>query len=339
LRNTKKSPYLSTLKDENAPAPPIRSGTLERNKRVAHGIRIRLYGEADRKAMGTGSLRGKTTVRREPRRRVPNRRTIHAKGPGGARRSAGGGPEWLYGRHAVLAALANPERRLCRFLLSHEAAGRLQTAPTAGRSGATVIPPEAPKPEIVERRVIEALLPPQAVHQGFALLAERPGETSLSTVCARAQEVESSRVILLDQVTDPRNIGAVLRTAAAFGALAVIVTSRHAPAATGALAKAASGALEAVPLVRVPNLARAIRELQAAGFQCLGLDAGAAQTLAQVDTGGRIALVLGAEGKGLRRMTRENCDVLLRIPIRKTAASLNVSVAAAIAFYELVRGE
>jgi 23S rRNA (guanosine2251-2'-O)-methyltransferase len=338
---------VSTLKDENAPVTSIRSGKLKRNKRVAHGIRLRLYEEAGRKAMETGSLRGTTTVRRDPRRKVPNRgpkrRAGSAQNSGSAKRSAGAGricgPEWLYGRHAVLAALANPDRRLHRFLLSHETAKRLQTALTAGHDGVASIPPSALEPELVERRALEALLPPQAVHQGFALLAEKPGKTSLSEICERAQAVKSSRVIVLDQVTDPRNTGAVLRTAAAFGALAVVVTSRHAPAETGALAKAASGALEAVPLVRVTNLVRAMEELQTAGFLCLGLDARAEQTLAKADTNGHIALLLGAEGKGLRRMTRETCDFLLRIPIQETAASLNVSVAAAIALYELVRGK
>jgi 23S rRNA (guanosine2251-2'-O)-methyltransferase len=144
-------------------------------------------------------------------------------------------------------------------------------------------------------------------------------------------------VVLLDQVTDPHNVGAVLRSAAAFAARGVVMPDHGAPPITGALAKAASGALEAVPLLRVTNLARTLDRLKEAGFWCIGLTESGDKALDEIDVGERIALVLGAEGSGLRRLTRERCDLLARLPTRGTPASLNVSNAAAIALYELTR--
>jgi 23S rRNA (guanosine2251-2'-O)-methyltransferase len=236
---------------------------------------------------------------------------------------------WLYGIHTVLAALANPNRACLRLLLSPEAAQALE-APIAaiGRER-----PGLPQAEIVPRETLASRVGNEAVHQGIALLAGPPIERDLSDVCRAASLKEAASVVVLDQVEDPRNVGAVMRSAAAFGALAVIVTERHAPQQTGALAKAASGALETVPLVRVTNLVRALAELKEAGFWAAGLDAAAELTLDRAQFAPKTVLVLGAEGKGLRRLTRESCDILVRIPMAQAGASLNVSNAAAIALY------
>jgi 23S rRNA (guanosine2251-2'-O)-methyltransferase len=194
-----------------------------------------------------------------------------------------------------------------------------------------------PPVEPADRAELDALLPPGAVHQGLALLVAPLPEKSVGDICDATRDAESARVIVLDQVTDPQNVGAVLRSAAAFGAAAVIVQDRHAPPVTGVLARAASGALEHVALVRAVNLNRALGELKDAGFWTVGLAGAAAQPLSAIRADNKCALVLGAEGAGLRRLTREACDALARIPIADTMESLNISNAAAIALYELTR--
>ena len=252
-------------------------------------------------------------------------------------RAAAQPERWLYGRHAVAAALANPARRWHRLvaLAGHEAeAGDLVTAARAEqRSGAEPV-------QVLDRVALAALLPEGAVHQGLALDIEPLAETDLDDLL-RAAELAAGRavVIVLDQVTDPHNVGAVLRSAAAFGALGVVITEHNAPPASGALAKAASGAIELVPLVRVVNIARALDQLKAAGFWCCGLDESAAEPLAALDLGPKAALVLGSEGGGLRRLVRERCDYLARLPTRPPLSSLNVSNAAAVALYEMARDE
>lgn len=236
-----------------------------------------------------------------------------------------GGP-WIFGAHAALAALANPARRIRRLLLT-EAAARAHGGAVAGAGPV--------EPETVERTEIERLLPPGAVHQGIALLADPLAPPALED--ALAQAGPESVLVVLDQVTDPQNAGAVLRSAAAFGALGVVVPKDHTPPIAGALAKAASGALEIVPLIVVTNLARALERIKAADFWCLGLDSEAPAPLAGAHERGRAALVLGAEGAGLRRLTREGCDGLYRLPTVPPIATLNVSNAAAIGLYELAR--
>ncbi|MGB8275662.1 MAG: 23S rRNA (guanosine(2251)-2'-O)-methyltransferase RlmB, partial [Alphaproteobacteria bacterium] len=249
-------------------------------------------------------------------------------------REGAGAPVWIFGAHAVLAALANSERPCRRLLATKEVmqglGGRLE-ALTKAR-------PDLPRPEIATREQISARLPPGVIHQGIALEAGPLPPVDLDDVCRAATNKNDAVVIALDQVEDPHNVGAVLRSAAAFAAAAVVVTERHSPGETGVLAKAASGALEIVPLVRVTNLVQAMAALKRAGFWIAGLDAAADKTLAEADLTGKIALVLGAEGKGLRRLTRESCDFLVRLPISGAVESLNVSVAAGIALYELRRG-
>jgi 23S rRNA (guanosine2251-2'-O)-methyltransferase len=191
-----------------------------------------------------------------------------------------------------------------------------------------------PAPETRPKAEIDRLLADGAAHQGFALNAEPLPELAVEDVCRRSGEKARARVVVLDQATDPRNVGAVLRAAAAFAAEAVIMQDRHAPPAGGALAKAASGALEKVALVRTVNLARALGLLKDAGFWCVGLDARAEAILGETDLTGKIALVLGAEGEGLRRLTRDSCDLLARIPMAEGWESLNLASAAAVALYE-----
>ena len=231
--------------------------------------------------------------------------------------------QWLYGRHAVLAALANPERRVTRLVY----AGELPAVP-----GNQDIEPES-----LTRDDISDLLPPGAVHQGIAAQTAPLPDLSVEEICDRADEAGTALVVLLDQVTDPHNVGAVLRSAAVFGAVAVIVQDRNAPEATGVLAKAASGALESVPLVRAVNIVRALDTLKNAGFWSLGLDSEAPVTIDAIPHTEKRVVVLGSEGAGLRRLTREACDELARIDGGGGLSSLNVSNAAAVALYAVSR--
>jgi 23S rRNA (guanosine2251-2'-O)-methyltransferase len=223
----------------------------------------------------------------------------------------------------VLAALANPERRIERLLAMKDVAER-HAAEFAGKS-----------PQILSREDLAQRLPAGAVHQGLAVLTAPLEELGLEDVLARCGD--DALVLALDQVTDPHNVGAILRSAAAFGAAGVIVTERNAPSDTGVLAKAASGALELVPLMRAVNLARALDQLKEAGFWTYGLDERGDAPIGTLDLKGRVCIVLGAEGEGLRRLTAEKCDRLVTIPTQSALAALNVSNAAAVAAYEWAR--
>jgi 23S rRNA (guanosine2251-2'-O)-methyltransferase len=241
---------------------------------------------------------------------------------------------WIYGFHAVAAALANPRRRLHRALLTARAAENLGTLTSRVRV------------EPADAEAISKLLPPGAVHQGAALSCDPLPPHELDNVLAASmagpdpatQSKKARRIVLvLDQLSDPHNVGAILRTAAAFAVTAVVVQDRHAPPQSGALAKAASGAMEIVPYVEVVNIARALDTLGKAGFWRVALASDGAETLAQAANQGDIALVLGSEGDGIRRLVREHCDTAAFIPIDKAMESLNVSNAAAIALYEMRR--
>jgi 23S rRNA (guanosine2251-2'-O)-methyltransferase len=217
----------------------------------------------------------------------------------------------------VLAALANPRRKVLKILATPNALTRL------GEAGATLpMTPEDTSPKLLDR-----LLGGDAVHQGVAIeVAPLPS--------TRLEDLKDARlIVVLDQVTDPHNVGAILRSAVAFAADAVVTTGRHAPAETGVLAKAASGALDGIALVEVQNLARALEEIGDMGFTRVGLDSEAEAPIEEAMAGSRIALVLGAEGKGLRRLTRDICDRLARLTVPGAIASLNVSNAAVLALY------
>jgi len=234
------------------------------------------------------------------------------------------GTVWIYGHHAVAAALANPARRVRRLLLTEEAERSL--VERAKQPGALA-------PERTERGRLDHLLGRDIVHQGAALLADLLPPPSLQGALERP-----GPLVVLDQVTDPRNVGAILRSAAAFGAAAVITQDRNAPEETGSLAKAASGALETVPLMRAVNIARTLIALKAAGCWVVGLDAAGAGALSGPALAERrVALALGAEGEGLRRLTRDTCDEVAMLAMPGAMESLNVSAAAAVALYEVAR--
>jgi 23S rRNA (guanosine2251-2'-O)-methyltransferase len=232
--------------------------------------------------------------------------------------------------------LANPRRRAKRLLLAAEASAkqsqRLESL-LAGRR-------EALRAELVPREDLADLLPAGAVHQGLALLVEPLFQPDLPGLLNRLPRSGPGGaplvVVALDQITDPQNVGAILRSAAAFGAAAVVTTQRHAAPESGALAKAASGALDHLAYLQVVNLARALDQLRAAGFQVLGLAAEAVTTVAEVEPGPRVVLAMGAEGTGLRRLTRERCDLMVCLATRGPIGQLNVSNAAAVALYELL---
>lgn len=245
--------------------------------------------------------------------------------PASALGRMGGNEVWLYGRHPVEAALANPDRRVRRVVGTAEALAALPAALLADR---------ALQGEAVARADLDAFLAAGAVHQGIAARVDALPALAPEDIIAAAEGRAHSVVVALDQVTDPHNVGAVLRSAAAFGALAVVVQDRHSPDETGVLAKAASGTLERVPLVRVANLVRALDAFRQGGFWTAGLAADAPHTVEGAGLPDKLVLILGSEGQGMRRLTREHCDHLVRLPMVPGAVeSLNVSNAAAVALY------
>jgi len=230
---------------------------------------------------------------------------------------------WIWGWHAVEAALGNPARGAPdRLLATPERARQIE-----GRFGRLA------ELEPADNQLISRALPAGAVHQGVALQAAPLQPVGLDEFEARPGAV----LLMLDQLTDPQNVGAILRSAAAFGAAGVVLQERHAPRFTGTLAKAAAGAVERVPTARVVNLSRALEELSGLGWRAVGLTGEAPRDLAEVVDGQPLVLVLGSEGEGLRRLVAEHCDELARIPMPGGFESLNVSAAAAVALYEASR--
>jgi 23S rRNA (guanosine2251-2'-O)-methyltransferase len=256
---------------------------------------------------------------RNDARRGRGRRPAHAF----PRRPESGSDEWIWGWHAVEAALANPARGApVRLLATAERARQLE----ARFRALTVL-------DVTDNQTLAQMLPQGAVHQGVAL---RPGplpDLGLEDFAP----VPGAVLLVLDQVTDPQNVGAILRSAAAFGAAGVVLQDRHAPRLTGALAKAAAGAVELTPVARVVNLSRALETLAERGWRTLGLTGAAERDLGEALDGGPVVLVLGSEGEGLRRLVSEHCDDLAKIPMPGGFESLNVSAAAAVALYEASR--
>lgn len=232
---------------------------------------------------------------------------------------------WLYGHHAVQAALANPRRKLKRLVATERAAEALDKK-SLGRV----------RHEIVDADAVSRLLPQGSVHQGVALECEPLPSRDVSEI-ATADEDARTIVVVLDQISDPHNVGAILRSAAAFGVRAVIGQDRHAPPESGVLAKAASGALDIVDYLTVVNIARTLRELGSQGYWRVALMGDGEQPLKDAVAMKNVALVLGSEGAGLRRLVREHCDTSAYVPMMSVMESLNVSNAAAIALYECRR--
>jgi 23S rRNA (guanosine2251-2'-O)-methyltransferase len=224
----------------------------------------------------------------------------------------------LYGIHTVRAALDNPERKITKLSVTQNALVRLETGPVE-ELGFPV--------EIVTPQDLDKILGPDAIHQGAML------ETAPLPVRRLSALNDSPLILVLDQVTDPHNVGAIMRSAVAFNAGALITTQRHSPTESGVMAKSASGALEMIPYIQITNLADALDELHKLGFVSIGLDSEGPAPLEQTLSGAKIALVLGAEGKGLRLKTRQTVNALARLDMPGAIKSLNVSNAAAIAMY------
>ncbi len=237
--------------------------------------------------------------------------------------SGGDSKDWLWGVHAVEAALGNPARPAPKRILA-----------TPDRAAALTRKfPRLKIVETLEGAEIARLLPPNAVHQGLAMRVDAPESLSIEQIGSPAAGV----LVVLDQITDPQNVGAIFRSAAAFGARGVILQDRHAPALSGALAKAAAGAVDNIPNAVVVNLSRALEALGELGWKIVGMDGSADTSLEAALDGSPTVIVLGSEGEGLRRLVSEHCDVLAKIPMPGGFESLNVSNAAAIALYEAAR--
>ena len=250
--------------------------------------------------------------------KVPGRGRDSGRRPAWRDRETGpDGPVILYGWHTVAAALSNPQRHIRKLWLSENAARRL-----ADENVALPV-----TPEIVRPALIDARLGPDAVHQGLLAEADPLPSPDIDEL------PQEGIVLVLDQITDPHNVGAITRSAAAFAVKAIVTTARHSPEATGVLAKSASGALELVPLVTVQNLARALTAMNDRGFMTVGLDSQGSENLGSIALRQPLALVLGAEGKGLRQLTRDTCSAVARLDMPGPIKSLNVSNAAVLALY------
>ncbi len=229
----------------------------------------------------------------------------------------------IYGRHAVMSALANPSRKIIKVMCLRENLGELK-----GKIADNKI-------MLVERKELDKLVSAEAVHQGFVVVAEKLFPVLLEDVCKQLKHKDNCNVLILDQVTDPQNIGAIVRSCMAFGCSALIVQDKNSPQESGAMLKAAAGTFENLPICRVTNLSRAIEKLKKEDFWVVGMDGYAKTNIDKMNKTGKLAVVMGSEGKGMRRLIEESCDITVRLPICEKVESLNVSTAAAVVLYEL----
>ena len=232
----------------------------------------------------------------------------------------------LYGRHAVIAAIKNPRRKISKLLCTKENFEEIKK-----------INPQT-NTQVVERKEIDKLLPIDSVHQGFAAFCSELPAVSIEELITTANKLENCHVLILDQVTDPQNIGAIIRSAVAFNTLALIIQDKNSPQETGSMAKASAGMIEHLPIIRVTNLSRTINQLKDAGFWTIGMDGYAKTSVSELKKGGKNAIIMGSEGKGMRRLVEENCDITIRLPMNEKVESLNVATAAAIVLYEINKG-
>lgn len=238
---------------------------------------------------------------------------------------------WIYGKHAVKAALLNPKREVLRLILLEPGKGFLEGVLSADvqnepRANLRI------SPEIVDVNVFSSLFGKDTAHQGCAVLVKMIEEMSLDDLIK--DESDHRPFIFLDQVTDPQNIGSMLRASAVFDARAIVITKDHSPEITPTIAKTASGALESVPLVRVINLVQSINYLKDNGFWVVGLDERSEKELNDIDLSGKLVFIIGSEGTGMRRLTKESCDFLARLPGANTFTTLNAAQAATVTLYE-----
>ncbi len=238
-----------------------------------------------------------------------------------------GGQVLLYGRHPVLAAINNPKRKIGKVFCTKENADEVKKALSQNKRNLSV--------SIIDRKELDKLLPKDAVHQGFALQCQELEDYTLDEICRLAENKPNCHILILDQVTDPQNIGAIIRSCVAFDTLALILQDKNSPAETGTMAKASAGMIEQLPVCRVTNLSRAMAQLKDSGFWIIGMDGYADTYIDSINKKGKIAIVMGSEGKGMRRLVEENCDATVKLPIAPSVESLNVSTAAAIALYEI----
>ena len=229
----------------------------------------------------------------------------------------------IYGRHAVISALKNPKRKINKLVIAPENRSEIENLISSNLI------------EVTDKRRFSEFLPEDAVHQGFALYCSRLENNDIMDLISLAENKEQCHILILDQVTDPQNIGAIIRSCAAFETIGLVLQEKNAPLESGAMDKAAAGTIEFVPIARVTNLSRAIEQLKENGFWVLGMDGYAQTTIDKINKSGKTAIVMGSEGKGMRRLVQENCDATVKLPISPNVESLNVSTAAAIALYEL----
>ncbi len=234
----------------------------------------------------------------------------------------------LYGKHPVFAAIANPKRQINKILTIADNADELKKACSKTKRSPSIV-------TIVDRKEIDKILPLDTVHQGVIAYSQELECYNIDEICQIANNIDNCHILILDQVTDPQNIGAIIRSCVAFNTLALVVQDKNSPTETGAMAKASAGMIEHLPIVRVTNIVQAIKQLKKHGFWVIGMDGYAKNTIDNLKKGGKNAIIMGSEGKGMRRLVEESCDITVKLPLNTKVESLNVATAAAITLYEI----